>query len=112
MSDLTSRYATFLRHFADLYPDDDQLRNQLQAVTIRREDWDEGRGGGHLYFEGASSNDTVDEDTFDALADDADGAEICIILHFVRGLLNWAEWFRWDGEPIQCWPPPSLRATR
>lgn len=112
MSDLTLRYRTFLRQFADLYPGDSQLRAQLQTVTIRREDWDEGRGGGHLSFEGASSTDAVDDDTFDALAEDADGAGICIILHFVGGLLNWGEWFRWDGEPVQCWPPPSLRITR
>lgn len=110
--ELTSSYATFLRQFADLYPDDAELRAQLQTVRVRREDWDDGRGGGHLYFEGASSKDAVDDDTFDALADDADGAEICIILHCVGGLLNWGEWFRWDGRPVQCWPPPSLRSTR
>lgn len=112
VSELTPRYATFLRQFADLYPDHGQLRNQLHAVTILREDWDKGRGGGHLCFEGASPTDAVQDDTFDALADDADGAEICIILHFVGGLLNWGEWFRWDGEPVQCWPPLALRITR
>lgn len=81
----------------------------MHTVSVRREDWDEGRAGGHLCFEDASSTDAVSGDTFDALADDADGAEICIILHFVGGLLNWGEWFRWDGEPVQCWPPSALR---
>lgn len=109
MSDLASRYATFLQQFANLYRDDGRLQAQLRQVGVRREDWDEGRGGGHLYFEAASSTKAVQHDTLDAFAEDADGAEICIILHFVGGLLNWGEWFRWDGKRVRRWPPPALR---
>lgn len=110
MSDLTSRYSGFLRDIAAIYAHDEAVKSQLKAATVLREDLDDSRGGGHLYFDTPSSVDAVDYDTLDACAEDADGANIAVILHVVGGRLNWGEWFRWDGEPIQRWPPPALRA--
>lgn len=67
MSDLTSRYSFFLR--------------DIEAATVLCEDFDDSRGGGHLYFDTPSSVDGVDYDTLDACAEDADGADIAVILH-------------------------------
>lgn len=110
MNDLNARYAGFLRDIAAVYPDDEPLREQLRVVSITQEDWDEGRGGGHFKFSTPASAAAVNYYTLDVFADDADGGKIDIILHFVNGLLNWGEWFRFDDEAITRWPPPTLRA--
>lgn len=108
---LAQRYGPIIRQFAAIYPDDDALQAQLKAVSVTAEDWDINRAGGHLKFETPPDTALVDLDTLDAWTNDADGTPIDIILHFVGGRMNWGEWFRVDGQPIETWPPPSIRGT-
>ena len=102
-------YGPILRQFAVLYPNNEALGAQLRAVSVTAEDWDLNRAGGHLQLKTPLDTAIVDLDIVDALADDADGTMIDIILHFVGGRLNWGEWYRVDAEPIQSWPPDSIR---
>jgi len=117
MNDLSLRYESVTKQMAALYSADESLRalsSQLEAVRVIAEEWDVDRSGGHFYFETPLSTPVVENLAYiDAFANDADGATICITLHFVEGRLNWAEWYREpaDGQPIQTWPPVSIRGA-
>lgn len=102
-------YGPILEQFASLYADNEALGAQLRAVSVTAEDWDINRAGGHFQLGMPPDTAVVNLDIIDALADDADGTMIDIILHFVGGRLNWGEWYRVDAEPIQAWPPSSIR---
>ncbi len=107
MDDLALRYAPMLRQIAQLYCEDAVLSEFVDGLTVNREEWDPGMRGGHFWFE--ETTEDADVEVVDAVAEDSDGATIAILLHLVGRRTNWAEWFRWDGEPILRWPPPSVR---
>lgn len=48
----------------------------------------------------------ISVDIIDANYADADGTDVNVLVHFVGGLLSWAERFRFDMEVIALWPPP------
>lgn len=102
-------YGPIIEQFAVLYANNAALGAQLRGVSVTAEDWDLNRAGGHFRLETPSDSIAVDLDIVDALANDADGTMIDIILHFVGGRLNWGEWYRVDAKPIQSWPPASIR---
>lgn len=95
-----------VQQIAELNADDAIVCAQLRSLRVTREEWDDNGAGGHFWFE--ISAPRVDHD-FDVIvnAEDEDGGLIEIILHSVGGLLNWAEWFRYDGSVLR-WPPPSV----
>lgn len=43
----------------------------------------------------------------DAIYEDADGADVNVLVHCVRGRVSSAERYRNLGEPIITWPPPD-----
>lgn len=116
MDDIAGRYAPMIEQMADMWADHASVRAQLRCLKVTREEWDADRRGGHFWFSVTAPPESRDvECTVDALADDADGASIDIILHPVDGVLNWGEWYRvplslgdWK-RPITRWPPLSIR---
>lgn len=108
-SDSHSQYDPLIKHIAALYADDTTIHEHLRTLTVASDEWDNGRGGGHLWFGSAQSAPLSDPDTVDAWALDSDGMPIEIILHYVGGRITWGEWYRVDGRPIQRWPPPWVQ---
>ena len=106
--DLRSAYDPLIKQIAALYTEDAELYQHLQSLAVTAEEWDVGRGGGHLWFEKSPFAPDIERDTVDAWAQDADGMPIDIILHSVDGRIAWGEWVRADGRPIHRWPPPSV----
>jgi len=111
LNDWRSYYDPLIKHIAELYADDVQIQSHLQTLAVTAEEWDDGRGGGHLWFQNPSFAQALDVDTIDAWTQDTDGMPINLILHTVDGHVTWGEWFRVDGAPIQCWPPRTLQRT-
>jgi hypothetical protein len=92
-----------------LFPENATLQTHLRHLTVTREEWDDNRGGGHLWFEDSSSAPMLTSDTVDVFTEDADGTDIEIILHVVDGRIAWGEWYRVDSAAILRWPPASVR---
>lgn len=111
LNDLHSHYDPVIKQIAELYCDDVSLQSYLQTLAVTPEEWDDGRGGGHLWFQNSSSAPVLEMDTIDAWTQDTDGMPINIVLHTLDGHVTWGEWFRVDGAPIQCWPPSALQRT-
>lgn len=109
MDDLAGRYAPIVRQIAEIYADDIELAAYICGLSVSREVWDEGRAGGHFYFD--DSPEDAGTEIIDAVAEDADGATIAVTLHLVGRSGNWGEWYRWDGEPVLRWLPPSVRGV-
>ncbi|MGC2129750.1 MAG: hypothetical protein WA629_06590 [Candidatus Aquilonibacter sp.] len=109
MDDLAARYDPIIRQIAEIYADDTELAAYIRGLRVNREVWDDGRAGGHFYFEDSPEDAGIE--IIDAVADDADRATIAVTLHLVGRCGNWAEWYRWDGEPVMRWPPPSVRGV-
>lgn len=107
-NDLASRYDALIQEIADLHARDPELFACLRKLRVNREEWDSGRCGGHFYFEETAED--CGTELVDVIAEDADGATIAVTLHLIGLRKNWAEWYRWDGEPVLRWPPPSVRA--
>jgi hypothetical protein len=101
------RYDAMIQQIAKLHERDPELAAWLRSLRVNRELWDPGRGGGHFYFEDVSED--AGTELVDVVAEDADGASITVTLHLIGLHGNWAEWYRWDGEPVLRWPPPSVR---
>lgn len=108
MSELTKQYDPMIQKIAALHAGDPDIAAYLRSLTVNCEVWDQGRCGGHFYFE--ETNEDAGTELIDAIAEDADGGIIAITLHLVGARGNWAEWYRWDGEPVLRWPAPSVRA--
>lgn len=109
LNDLHSYYDPMIKRIAQLYADDAPLQSHLCSLAVTAEEWDDGRGGGHLWFQNSPTAPALEIDTVDAWTQDKDGMPINIILHTVDGHVTWGEWFRVDGAPIQSWPPRSLQ---
>ena len=107
VDDVRKRYDAMIRQIAEMQANNAELATYLRRLTVNREEWDDSRVGGHFYFDEASED--AGAELIDAIADDADGATIAVTLHLVGSRSNWAEWYRWDGEPVLRWPPPSVR---
>jgi hypothetical protein len=101
------RYKPVLGQIAEMLAADPELALYIRNLKVNREEWDDGRVGGHFYFEETAED--AGTKLIYAVAEDADGATIEVILHLIGTSGNWAEWYRWDGEPVLRWPPPSLR---
>lgn len=109
-SDVANRYDPIIQQIAALYSFDAVLSVFLRNLRVNREEWDSGRCGGHFYFEEAADDAGVE--LVDVIAEDADGGTIAITLHLIGSRDNWAEWYRWDGESVLRWPPPSVRLVK
>jgi hypothetical protein len=96
-----------IQQIADLHACDPGLAARLRNLRVNREERDLGRCGGHFYFEETAEDAGVE--LIEILAKDSDGATIALTLHLIGLRGNWAEWYRWDGEPVLRWPPPSVR---
>lgn len=83
---------------------DDDLRKQLLTATVATETWDGSGSGGHVQFLRRAA-DPVRYSEVRFSSRDTDNMPIQIILHFVKGNLDWGEWFRVDGVRISRWPP-------
>lgn len=72
LNDLRSFYDPVIKQIAELFRGDVPLRNHLETLAVTAEEWDDGRGGGHLWFQNLSPAPVLNMYTIDAWTQDTD----------------------------------------
>jgi hypothetical protein len=97
----------FYRRLSMALPDEAErvsFESQISRATIANTD------EGHDRFAFGDPPDDlalirIPANQLDATYPDEDGKDVNVIVHFVDGLVSWAERYRDLGDPVVCWPP-------